>query len=586
MSEKKEYAQIYHHPSIPTVKISDENSLSLSDEDLTDLRIQEDEAARKIQNYYRSKKGLESENDLEGNSGYQYSDEEYLAALTIQNHYRNYYELKQTKIKQEDAAKIIQHHYRKHLRKSEEEFKESLENAARMAHKNYNDSLNVGYQNNDDDQLNETAQNTSYVRKDLDRAACVIQKHYRTHLQERQKKEHDIIEDEAARMIQRHYKIHANKQNYAKPTQSEVGELYSDKETAAAVKIQREYRNHLKQNQAASRIQRHYRAHLVKKPPDELEDLRQSEAAITIQRKYRNHLKQNEAALTIQKHYKLHLNRRNVYQHEDSSTGALGEGTTEESIPAEDSAALVIQKRYKKRYQARQDAAMCIQGHFRNHLNHMHKKQEDEAARKIQGHYRKFKHEKDGRELEKLETEKAVKAATLIQKQYRAHLTQQAQKRSESKVISNVINPTMNRQPGLNHSLTKPISKRSYDYSPPKSKIVECSPPKRKELFEQEWPDSKKNQVQKSVCSKKKIVQTSLDIKREKRKNDKNKSMDKFHLSSIKQTEKTKTKSKDKVIEQKPARNNIIQKRKKLKKKTTPIQVSMVFISIVKSNYF
>ena len=548
--------------NIPVVRISENseelvipcksNKVELKSDDL-----EQDIAARKIQAHWRSYQQQKLHSSSSQTEDIEFTDEQYLSALIIQNHYRNYLSKKQVRAREQNAAQVIQYHYRQHLKRSEEKFEADLREAAKIAQENYNRlQLDDVSASND---IQETEELPNLQSSDVDsincNAAIVIQRKYREHLKERQEK------------------------------------IQSEKENKAAVSIQRQYRKHLKlqedkhqfekENSAATSIQRQYRKHKLKLKQEKNQIEKENNAATSIQRQFRKYYSErNTAALKIQNKF------RNYQESKKSSSQIPNVDRNELALPVSNSEAISATE-YPDNNDQREIAARKIQKHYRQHYN-----KRASAATSIQQQFRSSKANSvlDIQTGNKIQNQVILntsaeeeKAAVFIQKQYRAHLLRLPQENSleilsangstDSKEISN--ESVMNESPPYENlgvdsvqvydepivdemSLTnddpynhdtevnqpEQLAIRVPDFNdnrsnravPPITKGKKMSDihakPGRK--FDEIWPESKKSQHYKVKESpRKRQVQVSLDMKREQRRNDKNKRKDKFHLSNL-----------------------------------------------------
>jgi len=468
-----------------------------------------EEAAKTIQGHYRDHVSKRQEIEVpEIEIDDVDADEQFLAALTIQNHYRNHLSKKRTVRQEEDAARTIQQHYRTYKLHSDEKFEASLKQAV--------DEVQTEYV-----KLNE----------DEEVAALKIQKFYRERL--------DFKEQEkAATLIQNKYREHLQLSSEKK---AEVNN--DDEENAAASKIQKRYRERLEakhqaqsendkaeENAAALTIQKRYREHLEAKHHEpsesnenEAEESDENVAALKIQNHYRKHLdtkRQTEAAVRIQRGFRDHLRNKATEEEAPETAGEPGEEISESELLPE-LAAITIQKHYHTHFEKRSKAATHIQRQFRAHDSRRREEEatvqkENDAAKFIQSQYKAHL-------VNRQQKEKEVAAATAIQKQYRVH----AHKIGDSKTVH------LEQPPIKSTALEKKKSPRKEV-----EKIAVNSNLKTvKKDFEKEWPKSKKSITapkNKLASTKRLPVQTSLELKREQRKHEKNNRKDKFHLNKLK----------------------------------------------------
>ena len=545
--------------NIPVVRISEnsEEFVIPCKRDKVELKsddLEQDIAARKIQAHWRSyqqQKLQRSSSPLE----IEFTDEQYLSALIIQNHYRDYLSKKQVRAREQNAAQVIQYHYRQHLKRSEEKFEADLREAAKIAQENYNrHQLDEGENVSVSDNIQETEELPNLQSSDVDsincNAAIVIQRKYREHLKERQENIQSEKENKAAMSIQRQYRKH--------------------------LKLQEDKHQFEKENSAATTIQRQYRKHRLKLKLEKNQIEKENNAATSIQRQFRKyHSERNAAAMKIQTKF------RNYQESKKSSPQIPNEialpvsntetiSTTKYSNynDPQEIAARKIQKHYRQHYNKRVSAATSIQQQFRS--SKANSFQDIEKGNKIQNQV-----------IPNTSVEEE-EAAAFIQKQYRAHLLRLAQENSveiphenrstDTKEISN--ESVMNESPPYENLRVDSVQvyhepivdemsytnddayyhdnevnqldqlatrvpdfdNRSNRAVPPitkgKKKSDIHAKPSRK--FDEVWPESKKSQHYKVKESpRKRQIQVSLEMKREQRRNDKNKRKDKFHLSNL-----------------------------------------------------
>ncbi|KAL5265243.1 hypothetical protein ACHWQZ_G006107 [Mnemiopsis leidyi] len=522
--------------------------------------LEQDIAARKIQTYWRRYQEQKLQKSFSSEDP-EFTDEQYLSALIIQNHYRNHLSKKQLRERQQNAAQLIQYHYRQHLKRSEEKFEADLKQAAKITQENYSRlQMHEAEHNSISDKVEDTEEPSNVQILGVDNAnieaAIVIQRKYREHLKARQS-------------------------------------VQTEKENIAAISIQRKYRRHLQlrqiknENNAAISIQRQYRKRLIlKRKTKQIE--KENTAAMCIQRQFRKYQSErNTAAMKIQHKYRSHLQKKkhsteipyvvsnDAISIPDSESSQATKYSDDENI--QENAARKIQKQYRQHYNKRVLAATSIQHQFKSSKSKVLLDFEEER-------------EIPNQATQKIPNEKEMAAAAFIQKQYRAHVLRLSLENSvgtphknelklpensdiDSIVIRNEavtsytspqnetlmddsfqlsdepIDETFSTNDGtsylgyqvdwrnqLNKTGPDTDSESSPKAVPPMSKSIKQSDfhAKPSQKFDKIWPESKKSQHHKVKESpRKRQVQVSLDIKREQRRNEKNKRKDKFHLNNL-----------------------------------------------------
>lgn len=519
---------------IPVVHVSDESGQYDIDLPIGSVNIEsgkEDRAARKIQASWRDFQECKVKGSVSPlKSSKEYTDEQYLSALIIQNHYRNHLVSKKQKVKEENAARLIQQHYRHRLQKSEEEFEADLERAAKLAQESYNKLKEAEERDELEVNLAKSAATDTRSSEDKNDAAIFIQRQYRHHVNAKERKAMVEKEYNAAVSIQRQFRAYNTK-----------------KKNEAALKIQTQFRAHIKKNKennAAQKIQAHYRAHLKCKHTE-------------------------ESSVASQNITPTNLNA--VSQKIDEP---LPHSYDKDYVPA----VLTIQKNYRSHYQKRQAAAKTIQNQFRSY-----QKQKPQ----------KFSENLGIKECNQESNEEQENAAIFIQKHYRAHVERSQMQKSQAVPLLNLnLNGTLENSPkseiesyavdlhskmeigrtcdefipfhtvldneiedatstndggSVDDDLVYWNNSETRVFSQPDVKKSKKSPthsnvsriPKLKDSSRQ-WPESKKIQYSKvKDAPRKKQVQVSLEMKREQRRSDKNKKKDRFHLSNMRKQAST-----------------------------------------------
>ena len=513
-----------------------------------------------------------------------YTDEEYLAALIIQNHYRNFISEKRRKNPLSNIEESETNHSDNNISQEDVSDHSVRNDAALKIQKHYKEyqkrqvriTIADQEQNNAIPSNNSNDSETHYDDNHMSKEGVLDSIDY-----------NDSVRDVAASRIQKHYREH--KQREMRKS------LAGEEQDSAATIIQNNYRKHFERRQtAAIHIQNHCRKRSNQKiesspveitvtEPSSEDDSLPDKILILQQEKKDDHLERNNAAVKIQRFY------RKIKQcpaDEKSSEHINGLQCNSEEDFLRNEAAIKIQQAFRRNLQYRTEAASKIQHHFRSHREveckekaaitiqkqyriHLNKAKMDRASRTIQANYRSYterKHQKKSavviqNQFRKHRAAKREKAATLIQHHYKHHISEKV---AEVPAINQLRHDPLNNEeeednspwvrrkgsvvhvtPRKRGSLIPPVKMEIFA-EVDNADIISKSPTKgtpsfelpvkgNSPAFEKEWPTSKRQlQEQSKTSTKSKIaVQSSLELKREQRKQEKNKLQDKFHLNNM-----------------------------------------------------